>query len=114
MKKPSRTRFHAIELAKLCGDLDLDTHSYTEYHQTMHHRLWKLHETVASSFDEVKTQCLPLPDKGMKIEEMIDWVAREVKVVPDTVLWLNDRHPGHRWRSRHVKWRGMSGVGSAS
>jgi hypothetical protein len=45
---------HAAELAKLRGDLDLETHSYTEYHQTMRRQLHELHETVASSFDEVK------------------------------------------------------------
>jgi hypothetical protein len=61
-----------VELAKLHGDLDLETRSYTEYHQTMHRRLHELHKTVASSFDEVKAQCLPFPDKGMKVEEMID------------------------------------------
>jgi hypothetical protein len=45
--------------------LDLETSSYTEY-------LHELHEAVASSFDEVKAQCLPFPDKGAKVEEMID------------------------------------------
>jgi hypothetical protein len=38
----------------------------------------------------VKVQCLPFPDKGAKVEEMINWVAREVKAVPDTVWRLND------------------------
>jgi hypothetical protein len=80
----------AVELAKLHGDLDLETRSYTEYHQTMHHRLCELHKTVASSFDEVKAQCLPFPDKGVKVEEMIDWVVGEVKAVPDTIWQLND------------------------
>jgi hypothetical protein len=45
---------HAVEVAKLHGDLDLEMHSYTEYRQTVHRRLHKLHETVASSFDEVQ------------------------------------------------------------
>jgi predicted nucleic acid-binding Zn-ribbon protein len=81
---------HAAELAKLRGDLDLETHSYTEYHQTMRHRLHELHETIASSFDEVKVQCLPLPDKGVKVEEMIDWVVGEVKAVSNTVWRLNE------------------------
>jgi hypothetical protein len=38
----------------------------------MHRRLRELHETVASSFDEVKAQCLPFPNKGAMVEEMID------------------------------------------
>jgi hypothetical protein len=45
---------YVAQLAKLCGDLDLEAHSYTEYHQTVCHRLCELHETVALSFDEVK------------------------------------------------------------
>jgi hypothetical protein len=63
---------------------------YTEYHQNVHRRLRELHETVASSFYEVKAQCLPFPDKGTNIEEMIDWVVEEVKTVPDTIWQLND------------------------
>jgi uncharacterized coiled-coil protein SlyX len=76
---------HAAEVTKLRTDLDLETQSYTEYHQTTHHRLHDLHEAVASSFEEVKVQCLSFPDKGVKVEEMIDWVVGEVKSVLDTV-----------------------------
>jgi hypothetical protein len=54
------------------------------------HWLHELHEAVASSFEEVKAQCLPFPNKGAMVEEMIDWVVREVKAVPDTVWRLND------------------------
>jgi hypothetical protein len=74
-----------VELAIFRGDLELDTRSYTEYHQNVRCWLHKLHKIVASSFDEVKMQCLPFPDKGVKIEEMINWVAGEVKTLPDTV-----------------------------
>jgi hypothetical protein len=81
---------HTVDLAKLHADLDLETHSYMEYRQTVHRWLHELHETVASSFDEVKAQCLPFPDKGAKVEEMIDLVALEVKAVPDTIWRLND------------------------
>jgi predicted nucleic acid-binding Zn-ribbon protein len=66
---------HAVEVAKLCGDLDLEMHSYIEYRQTVHRRLRELHEIKASSFDEVQAQCLPFPKKGVKVEEMIDWVV---------------------------------------
>jgi hypothetical protein len=52
--------------------LDLETHSYIEYHQTVRHRLHELHDEVASLFEEVKVQFLPFPDKGAKVEEMID------------------------------------------
>jgi hypothetical protein len=45
---------HAVELAELQGDLDLETRNYREFHQTMRHQLRGFHETVASSFDEVK------------------------------------------------------------
>jgi hypothetical protein len=64
--------------------------SYIEYCQTVHRRLHQLHETVASSFDEAQTQYLPFPDKGAKVEEMIDLVVGEVMAVPDTVWRLND------------------------
>jgi hypothetical protein len=76
---------HAVELAKLRGDLDLETRSYTEYRQTMRRWLRELHEALASSFDKVKVQCLPFPDKCANVEEMIDRVVGEVKVVLDTV-----------------------------
>jgi hypothetical protein len=89
-EKTKLVEAHAVDLAKLHGDLDLETRTYTEYCQTVHHRLRELHETVASSFDEVKAKCLPFPDKGVKVEEMIDWVVREVKAVSDTIWHLND------------------------
>jgi hypothetical protein len=54
------------------------------------HQLDKPNETIASSFEEIKAQCLPFTGKGTKIEEMIDWVAREVKTVSDTVWQLNE------------------------
>jgi hypothetical protein len=63
---------HTVELAKLRGGLDLEMRNYTEYSQTVHHRLHKLQETAASSFNEVKVQCFPLSSKGAKVEEMID------------------------------------------
>jgi hypothetical protein len=63
---------NAVEVTKLRDDLDLETHSYTEYHQNVSHRLREIHETVASSFDEVKAQHMPFPDKGMKVDEMFD------------------------------------------
>jgi hypothetical protein len=81
---------HAKKLAKLRGDFDLETHSYMEYCLNVYRRLRELHNTVASSFDEVKTQCLPFPDRGVKIEEMIDWVAGEVTTASDTIWQLND------------------------
>jgi uncharacterized coiled-coil protein SlyX len=81
---------YVVELAKLHGDLDLETSNYIEYHQTVRHRLRELHEIVALSFDEVKAQCLPFPDKGTKVEEMINWVVGDVKAVLDTVWRLND------------------------
>jgi uncharacterized coiled-coil protein SlyX len=81
---------HATELTKLHTDLDLETRSYIEYRQNVRRQLRELHEVVASSFEEVKAQCLPFPDKGAKVEEMIDWVVREVKAVTDTVCRLND------------------------
>jgi hypothetical protein len=33
---------------------------------------------------------MPFPDKGIKVEEMFDWVVEEVISVPETVWWLND------------------------
>jgi hypothetical protein len=81
---------HTTELAKLRGDLDLETHSYTEYCLNVRHWLRELHNTISSTFDEVEAQCLPFSDRGMKIEEMLDWVAGEVTTVPDTVWQLNN------------------------
>jgi hypothetical protein len=70
----------------------LETRSYTEYHQNVRFRLHELHEAEASSFNEVHTWCLSFPGKGVKVEEMIKWVAREAKTVPDTVWQLNDNY----------------------
>jgi hypothetical protein len=56
----------------------------------VHYWLCKLHEIVALSFAEVQVQCLSFFDKGVKVEEMIDWILGEVKAVLDTVWWLND------------------------
>jgi uncharacterized coiled-coil protein SlyX len=76
---------HAAKITKLHTDLDLETHSYIEYRQNVHHRLRGIHEVGPSSFEEVKAQCLPFPDKSTKVEEMIDWVVEEVKAVLDTI-----------------------------
>jgi uncharacterized coiled-coil protein SlyX len=76
---------HAVEITKLHADLDLETRSYTEYRQNVHCQLHRLHKAVASSFKEVKAQCLPFPNKGVKVEEMIDRVVMEVKAVLDTI-----------------------------
>jgi hypothetical protein len=89
-EKMELVEIHATELASLRGDLDLKTRSYMEYRQNVWHQLRELHETVASSFEEVKAQCFPFPGKAAKIEEMIDWVDREVKTMLDTVWQLND------------------------
>jgi hypothetical protein len=88
--KKRLTDAHAAEVTKLDADLDLEIHSYTEYLQTMRHWLHELHEAVASWFEEVKAQCLPFPDKGAKLEEMIDSVVGEVKAIPGTVWRLSD------------------------
>jgi uncharacterized coiled-coil protein SlyX len=41
--KAKHAEVHAVELAKLHEDLDLETCSYIEYRQTVCHRLHKLH-----------------------------------------------------------------------
>jgi hypothetical protein len=89
-EKAKLVEAHGAEVTQLREDLDLEAWSYTEYRQTARHRLRDLHEEVALSFEEVKVQCLPFPDKGAKVEEMIDWVVGEVKAVPDIVWRLND------------------------
>jgi hypothetical protein len=89
-EKMELVKTHATELAKLRGDLDLETRSYTEYGLNVCRRLHKLHKTLASSFDEVKAWCLPFPVRSTKMEEMNDWVAEEVRTVPDTIWQLND------------------------
>jgi hypothetical protein len=60
-KKEKLAEAHIVELAILCGDLDLETHSYTEYRQTVCCRVRELHEMVTSSFDEVKAQAFLSP-----------------------------------------------------
>jgi hypothetical protein len=89
-EKTKLAEAHVVEVTKLHANLDLETQSYTEYRHTIRRWLHDLHEVVASSFDKVKAHCLPFPDKGAKVEEMIDWVVGEVKAVPDTIWWLND------------------------
>jgi hypothetical protein len=53
-EKMELAEIHATELARLRGDLDLEMRSYMEYHQNVRCQLHELHETVASSFEEVK------------------------------------------------------------
>jgi hypothetical protein len=84
-EKAKLEKTHIAKVTQLRENLDLEARSYTEYRQTICRRLHNLDEVVASSFEEVKAQCLPFPDKGMKVEEMIDWVIGEVKVVPYTI-----------------------------
>jgi hypothetical protein len=84
------TEAHAMELAKVQGELDQETQNYTDYHLNMRRCLHHLHEIVASMFDEVRVRCLPFPTKSVKVEEFIDWIAREVRIVPDTISQLND------------------------
>jgi hypothetical protein len=45
---------------------------------------------VASSFNKIQARCLPFPGRGAKEEEIIEWVAEEMKTVSDTVWQLND------------------------
>jgi uncharacterized coiled-coil protein SlyX len=75
---------NAAEVTKLRDDLDLEMLSYTECHQNVWCRLHEIQEMVASSFDEVKAQCMPFLDKGVKVDEMFNWVVGEVRVVSDT------------------------------
>jgi hypothetical protein len=51
--------------------------------------LHELHELVTSSFEEAKAWCLPIPARGAKVEEMIDWIVGEERTVPNTVWQLN-------------------------
>jgi hypothetical protein len=82
--KTKMVEAHVAELAKLCRDLDLEMRSYIEYRQTVRRRHHELHEIGASSFSEVRVQCLLFHVKGVKVEEMINWVVGEVKVVSNT------------------------------
>jgi uncharacterized coiled-coil protein SlyX len=49
--KTNLAKAHAAKLTKLHTDLDLETHSYTEYRQNVRRQLLELHEAVSSSFD---------------------------------------------------------------
>jgi CRISPR/Cas system CMR-associated protein Cmr5 small subunit len=53
-EKTKLAEAHAAEVTKLRADLDLETWSYTKYHQTVRRCLRDLHEAVSSSFEEVK------------------------------------------------------------
>jgi hypothetical protein len=57
---------HATKVARILGELNEETQGYTDYHQNVCRGLRQLHEYVASSFAEVKAQCLPFPGKGVK------------------------------------------------
>jgi hypothetical protein len=59
--------------------LDQETQDYTDYRLDVRHYL-----------RQVRAWCLPFPTKSAKVEELIDWVAGEVKNVSDTVWQLND------------------------
>jgi hypothetical protein len=77
-------------VAKITDELDKETQGYIEYHLNVRHRLRDLHDVVASSFEEVKAQCFPVPARSAKVEDWIDWVGEEVRVVLGTVWQLND------------------------
>jgi hypothetical protein len=53
-EKAKLAEIHATELARLRGDLDLEAHSYTEHRRNVRCQLHELHETVASSFEEIR------------------------------------------------------------
>jgi hypothetical protein len=89
-EKTNLVEAHVAKVAKIQEELNKETRNYTDYRRNMHRHLRKLHEVVAPSFEEVKARCLPILARGTKVEEMIDWVAREVRTVPDTVWQLND------------------------
>jgi hypothetical protein len=76
---------HTTELAKVQGELDQETRNYADYHLNVQHHLHRLHEIVASTFDEVRARCLPFSVKSAKVEDFIDWVVGEVKTVPHTI-----------------------------
>jgi hypothetical protein len=78
-----------MEVARIQGELNGETQGYTDYCMNVRHRLRELLEMMASSFDEVKVRCLHLPAKGTKVEEMINWVVREVQTMLNTVWQLN-------------------------
>jgi hypothetical protein len=72
---------------------------------------------VASSFDKVKARCLPLPARNAKVEEMIDWIAGEVKTMSDTIWQLNDnfvRISGYRGCLEYAKQRRVPRAGPPS
>jgi hypothetical protein len=84
------TEDHATELAMVQGELDQEMRNYTDYRLNVRRHLHHLHEIVASTFDEVRAQCLPFLAKSVKVEDFLDWVIKEVKTVPDTIWQLND------------------------
>jgi hypothetical protein len=43
-----------------------------------------------ASFGEVKARCMPFLARNALVEELIDWVAEEVKVVSGTMWQLNN------------------------
>jgi hypothetical protein len=74
-----------VEVDKIQEELNEETRNYTDYRMNVHRCLHELHELVASSFEEVKDRYIPVPARSTKVEEMIDWVAWEVRTVLDTV-----------------------------
>jgi hypothetical protein len=83
--KANLAEAHAAEVAKIQEELSEETRNYTDYHLNVRRSLHELHEVVALSLEKVKAWCLPIPARGAKVEEMIDWVAGEVWTMPDTV-----------------------------
>jgi phage shock protein A len=77
-EKTNLAEAHTAEVAKIQEELNEETRNYIDYCLNVRHHLRELHEVVASLFEEAKEQCLPVPARGMKVEEMIDWVAGEV------------------------------------
>jgi hypothetical protein len=89
-EKAELAKARATKLVRVKEELDKETQDYTDYRLNMWHRLRDLHGVVASSFGEVKPWCLPFPIQNAKVEELIDWVGEELKVMSDTMWQLND------------------------
>jgi phage host-nuclease inhibitor protein Gam len=81
---------HTVELAEVRDELAKETQGYMDYCLYVRQCLRDLHEMLAASFGEVMVQWLPFLTRNASVEELINWVAEEVKAVPRTVLQLND------------------------
>jgi hypothetical protein len=58
---------------------------FRDYHLSHCKWLCELHAALEGALNEVGMRCLPYPEKGRTIGDVITWFKKEIQALPDTV-----------------------------